>query len=40
MKFCKDEEAGTRSDRRLGIDVVLTYPALFLAFIGRLGQIE
>lgn len=34
MKFCKDEEKGTRSDRRLGIHVVLTYPALFLAFIG------
>jgi hypothetical protein len=33
-KFCKDEEKGTRSDRRLGIHVVLTYPALFLAFIG------
>ena len=34
MKFCKDEETGTRSDRILGIHVVLTYPALFLVFIG------
>jgi hypothetical protein len=34
MKFCKDEETGTRSDRRLGIHVLLTYPALLLAFIG------
>jgi hypothetical protein len=45
MKFCKDEETGARSDRRLGIHVLLTYPALFLAFIesltnGNSGGIE
>ena len=34
MKFCKDEESGPRSDRCFGIHVVLTYPALFLAFTG------
>ena len=40
LKFCKDEETGTRSDMRLGIPVVLTYPALFFAFIGSIDQGE
>jgi hypothetical protein len=45
LKFCKDEETGTRSDMRLGIPVVLTYPALFFASLdsltkGNSGAIE